>query len=138
MVGVIIRLESKKAENTSMITKPAVQIIDCGETKRLKREDETLAKLWKQATPFNEEALECPNPMASIVVKKGILYSRVGMEFCKQLVVPRVKRTEVLCLAHEELLNALMGIEKTTARVTYDFYWPGVTADVRRYVLSCD
>lgn len=39
--------------------------MDCREIKILERENETLALLREQPTPFDDKALECPNPMLS-------------------------------------------------------------------------
>lgn len=44
----------------------------------------------------------------------------------------------ILTDGYQGLMNAHMGVEKTTACIVRDFYWPGVVADVRRYVPSCD
>ena len=30
-----------------------------------------------------------------------------------------------------------LGVIKTTARVMMNWYWPGMTADIRRFVLGC-
>ena len=50
-----------------------------------------------------------------------------------QLIVAESKRMEVLKLAHEGLLGAHMGVEKTRDRVTQEFYWPGIHDHVKRF-----
>ena len=46
----------------------------------------------------------------------------------------KTKRNEVVRRKHE---MAHLGIYKTTARVTLDWFWPGMPADIRRRVLGC-
>jgi transposase InsO family protein len=47
-------------------------------------------------------------------------------------------RQLVLREAHDAPLGAHFGIDKTLARVEQTYTWPGVAADVREYVKSCD
>lgn len=111
-----------------MSTVPDVDKITISKIGLMQAEDETLDKIRKQAVPVNEHKIDDSNPKACIIQKKGILYrySRVGDEFRKQLVVPQGKRSEVLRLGHEGLMSAHMGVQKTTARITRDFYWPDI------------
>lgn len=44
------------------------------------------------------------------------------------------KRREVIHKKHE---MAHLGVIKTTVRVMIDWLWPGMTADIRRFVLGC-
>ncbi|XP_052710767.1 uncharacterized protein LOC128185133 [Crassostrea angulata] len=55
-----------------------------------------------------------------------------------QLIVPKKYRHFVMKLAHETLMDGHLGVKKTIDRVTSEFYWPGVQADIRRFVNSCD
>jgi hypothetical protein len=41
-------------------------------------------------------------------------------------------------LAHETLMAGHLGVKKTTDRVTSEFYWPGIQADIKRFCKSCD
>ncbi len=55
-----------------------------------------------------------------------------------QLVVPREQRPHVMKIAHESSLGGHQGIKRTTDKITTNFYWPGIQADVKRYCKSCD
>ena len=54
-----------------------------------------------------------------------------------QLVVPLCKRTQVLALAHESVWGAHLGVKKTSERIRYSFWWPGLKHDVINYVNTC-
>lgn len=77
----------------------------------------------------------------SFYMDKGILYR--DYQFCpgktvQQAVVPKKLRSQVLVLAHENALSGHGGIKKTTEKVLGAFFWPGVQAEIKRYVRSCD
>ncbi|XP_065921901.1 uncharacterized protein [Magallana gigas] len=55
-----------------------------------------------------------------------------------QLVVPDKFRNQVMKLAHDSLLAGHLGTQRTLARVTSEFWWPGIQSDVRRFCQSCD
>lgn len=72
--------------------------------------------------------------------KRGVIYrifqsdkSESGKQFT-QLVVSKRLRTEVLSLTHESIMTGHLGTFRTTKKVLAEFYWPGVQADVRRFV----
>ena len=54
-----------------------------------------------------------------------------------QLVVPSDKREQVLKLAHESVWGAHLGIRKTSERIRYTFWWPGLRQCVTHFVNSC-
>jgi hypothetical protein len=41
-------------------------------------------------------------------------------------------------LAHETIVGGHLGTQKTLDRITSNFYWPGITSDVKRFCRSCD
>lgn len=56
-----------------------------------------------------------------------------------QVVVPQPLRKGVLELNHDAIMSGHLGASKTLDRLSQGgFYWPGVGADVTRYVRSCD
>ncbi|XP_062603479.1 uncharacterized protein LOC134265246 [Saccostrea cucullata] len=55
-----------------------------------------------------------------------------------QLVVHAKFRDQVMKLAHDSLLAGHLGTQRTLARVTSEFFWPGMHSEVRRYCQSCD
>ncbi|XP_040065085.1 uncharacterized protein LOC120838976 [Ixodes scapularis] len=75
------------------------------------------------------------------VVRNGILFrsyrTSPGREV-HQLVVPKKFRTTILKMAHDGILAGHQGAQKTVNRVLEEFFWPGVGADVKRFVKSCD
>jgi len=74
-------------------------------------------------------------------MKNGILY-----RYCKnvdgfeisQVVVPTELREKVLMMAHNTVMSGHQGQKKTKDRIWKEFWWPGFSADVRRYCRSCD
>ena len=68
-------------------------------------------------------------------VQNGVLYkkSKFGFAMC----VPNTLRNTVLYFCHDVPAAGHMGVEKTLARVLQRYWWPRVTVDVRKYVLSC-
>jgi len=47
-------------------------------------------------------------------------------------------RVEVIWLHHDMLVGEHGGQWKTTELVTRNFWWPGVTKEVKKYVEGCD
>ncbi|KAI0222643.1 hypothetical protein LSAT2_026109, partial [Lamellibrachia satsuma] len=56
----------------------------------------------------------------------------------KQLVVPHKFRQQVLQIGHETLLSGHQGTKKTLQRIMLNFYWPGISGEVKRFCASCD
>lgn len=63
--------------------------------------------------------------------------SKFGGEYV-QVVVPKKFRTAVLELAHDGVMGGHQGTRKTVLKVQTEFYWPGLQADAKRFVASCD
>ncbi|XP_070178389.1 uncharacterized protein [Littorina saxatilis] len=58
--------------------------------------------------------------------------------FHRQVCVPHPFRSEVLTLGHSSPMAGHLAARRTLSRIWSDFYWPGMCADVRRFVASCD
>lgn len=75
------------------------------------------------------------------VMKRDLLHrvytAQNGVE-TKQLVVPQPLRKGALGLAHESMMAGHLGVSKTLDRLTAYLWWPGICADVTRFVRSCD
>lgn len=73
--------------------------------------------------------------------KDGILYhsseDQLG-EVSTQVVVPKPFRNQIVHLAHSAPTAAHLGVKKTCQKVLRDFYWPGLTADVKAICHSCE
>lgn len=55
-----------------------------------------------------------------------------------KLVVPKTLRKTVLQECHEEPCAGHLGIFKTQKRVANFYFWPGMSADIARYVRACE
>ena len=66
-------------------------------------------------------------------------YSRHNalLYYKERICVPPSRHEEVFKLAHDGLSSGHQGVSKTQARVAKHFYWPGMYADVKRYVNTC-
>jgi len=51
--------------------------------------------------------------------------------------IPRNRRTEILHRIHDDPTSGHLGIAKTIARAAQHYYWPGIFADVAKYVRQC-
>ena len=56
----------------------------------------------------------------------------------KQIVVPEIYWKQVMKLARKSIVGGHLGAKKTVDRITCNFHWPGVVADVTRFCRSCD
>ncbi|POM74785.1 Reverse transcriptase [Phytophthora palmivora] len=54
-----------------------------------------------------------------------------------KLVVPESLREDMLHYAHEDFQGGHQGITRTHERLRSEFYWPGIYADVERFVKEC-
>lgn len=55
-----------------------------------------------------------------------------------KLVVPKSERHRVLNECHDDVTAGHLGINKTTARITKLYYWPGIFRDIAKYVRKCE
>ena len=55
----------------------------------------------------------------------------------KQIVVPHRYRSEILSMAHDNLLAGHLGVNKTYDRILRHFFWPGLKKDVVQHCRSC-
>lgn len=56
----------------------------------------------------------------------------------EQVVVPRSHRKDLLELAHKSATSAHLGVKKTTAKLYRQFYWPGLSSDVKAACKECN
>ena len=54
-----------------------------------------------------------------------------------QLVLPTVKREQVLKLAHDSVWGGHFAFKKTMQRVQTSFFWPSMKVDINKYTQSC-
>jgi hypothetical protein len=69
----------------------------------------------------------------------GLLYhtDHVLGQRIKQLVVPKDRRSAILNLAHDKC-GFHQGQKRTSERIRYSFYWPGLRADVIKHCNQCE
>ncbi|XP_064470233.1 uncharacterized protein LOC135384984 [Ornithodoros turicata] len=106
---------------------------------KAQEEDPTLRTCYDKMG--QEQRCHNTNRTFEFVEESGILYRKYYDEpghMQQQLVVPKQYRNAVLRLAHEGILAGHLGVKKTTDRILTDFFWPGLQADVGRFVRSCD
>ena len=104
---------------------------------RLQREDETLQSWFEKA---KSKVTEGEGQETRFELKNGLLW-RVREDQrrrVKQLAIPQTLREKVMSLGHDSIMSGHQGVKKTYDRVTAEFFWPGVHADVQRYCRSCD
>lgn len=68
-------------------------------------------------------------------LQNGVLYRKTKFGFA--MCVPNTLRNTILYFCHDVPAAGHMGVEKTLGRVLQRYWWPRVTVDVRKYVLSC-
>ena len=100
--------------------------------------DKTLA--WCRDLAVEGTTRHTKEGEVSFVHQEGILYRLVkkGGKTAKQLVVPEVRREEVLSLAHQSWLGNHLSIADTTKKVIERSYWPKVHDDVWRFCRACN
>ena len=109
---------------------------------------ESVCGFWRrQVRPTSVERRALPEGALALlkqwdrlVEKDGVVYRQgyrpEGGEVMLQLVLPSVLRDEVLEHLHQE--HGHQGVERTTELVRRRCYWPGMTADIRQWVQSCE
>ena len=144
MVETRSQSKAKKKPFKPLITAPAAEEIVTAELlKQKQNSDPTLSKPREMAT--TGEMINGKNGSTTrYYVDKGILYREFispkveyGNRF-RQVVVPIEYRRHVLQIAHESILGGHQGATKTGDKIRENFHWPGIGADIRRYVQSCD
>ena len=63
--------------------------------------------------------------------------TRPGRKKGLQLVVPEALRLDILDYCHGHRTSAHFGRERTEVKIKSRYYWPGMTADIRRWVKHC-
>ena len=72
-------------------------------------------------------------------IKDGLIYRRArNGKSHDQLVVPTTLRQSVLKCCHDNQTAGHMGVSATKKRICSRFSWPGIMADIKQYVRSCD
>lgn len=87
--------------------------------------------------------LNCPQNFPNFNIKNNILYRlsknkhELTSEFSWKEVVPMELRNQVLTENHSEPTSGHLGVFKTYRRLALRYYWPGMHADVVKFISSC-
>ena len=73
---------------------------------------------------------------ALIRLAQPLAGSRV--EVCAQLLIPQAERERVLWYYHNSGLTGHLGAVRTLYHLKHSCYWPGMAADVHKYVEACN
>ena len=68
-------------------------------------------------------------------VENGLVY-RNGTDksgLYKQIVVPEKLKNDIMKLGHESKMSGHLGNKKSLERIRNHFFWPGMTADVKKF-----
>ncbi|CAC5377450.1 unnamed protein product [Mytilus coruscus] len=111
--------------------------VNSNDIKKAQLEDTTLDKIRRYV--LTGDTVASKNGTVKLILKRGMIYrqfstSKHNKVSCTQLVVPKSYRETVTRLAHESIMSGHMGTQRTLARVLSAFYWPGVSAGVKRTV----
>jgi hypothetical protein len=93
--------------------------------------DPTLAPVYAKLPKAHS-----PRRAGDIFKKDGLLH-RQDKRGHSQLVVPAPFRSQIMELGHSIAFSGHMGTAATMNRITAHYYWPGLHADVKRFVGSC-
>ena len=134
------RAQKHKKDLPILPLKTASQISEVKPSEMIKaqKEDPTLAHLWKKAKE------DMDNTGKYRFIQKGEYLMRLCTDSnlkCNkrtQLVLPKGYRENVMKVAHDGIMSGHQGISRTLDRIQGQFYWPGMTEDVRHYCRSCD
>ena len=113
------------------------------------QEDKNIKKIYKlvQSPSIDKEFVTTAEDSAETkrlakmiehlhIREDGILMATLPLNVCRRttMICPSIPRKEIITEKHK---TAHLGIEKTAARIRLEWYWPGLYADVRRHVTSC-
>ncbi|XP_064470265.1 uncharacterized protein LOC135385018 [Ornithodoros turicata] len=108
---------------------------------RDQKEDSTLKKCFDEVGVIKKGRRKGSGSTTYILIADKLYRScqrDQSTEEALQLVVPKKYRNSVLELAHNGMMAGHLGSGKTADRVLAEFYWPGLQADAKRFVASCD
>jgi len=137
--AVITRSQAKRDHKVKplKVTPSTIENVTPEELSQLQKEDETLRSWFEKA---ESKVTEGQGQETKYELKDGLL-CRIREDQkrrVKQLAIPQSLRETVVSLGHDSIMSGHQGVKKTYDRVTAEFFWPGVHADVQRYCRSCD
>ena len=144
-VMAITRSSRRKKESLHPLKLPKLDTLDltpvqfAAEQKSCK----SLTKLWDKAKKEDVHSLRDGSKF-KFVITDSLLY-RICLSYPNKtiigrcsLVLPALCRAMVLQTAHEAPVAGHFSHNKTFAKISCSFFWPGASQDVRNYCKSCD
>lgn len=104
----------------------------------MQKGDETLKELFGKVEKKNVRSDESYFFIRNGLLFRSWLQGKEKQERREQLVVPKKCRSLICKVAHDIPLSGHLGIDKTTARISRNFYWPGMHKDISEYCNTCD
>jgi transposase InsO family protein len=111
---------------------------------------QTRAATWSAAVRLERElqdAAQADAKYAELLQQSAEVLQRQGLRVSKGLLLRGARvfvpsdaklKTSILAECHDAKLSGHLGSQKTLEQVQRRFYWPGLEAEVKRYVTSCD
>eukprot|EP01119_Soliformovum_irregulare_P018225 TRINITY_DN5544_c0_g1_i9.p1 TRINITY_DN5544_c0_g1~~TRINITY_DN5544_c0_g1_i9.p1 ORF type:complete len:345 (-),score=31.02 TRINITY_DN5544_c0_g1_i9:1032-2066(-) len=81
---------------------------------------------------LKSKEMDPDSEFGGLTLENGLLF------FNDRLYVPPEHRLLVLMSRHDSPIAGHFGVTKTTSLVKRDYYWPGISADIKGYVSSCE
>ena len=125
---VLIRDNWIRSLQEIVIEEPEVDIVE--KIKRARSKDEEVVRIVEEMKKAKVKELwgEEWQIKGELVIKEGKVYVPKDEEL----------RAEIIHLYHDVLAAGHGGQWKTVELVTRNYWWPGVTRDIGRYVEGCD
>ena len=121
-----------------LLTPSPVSDVSSKELQEAQHSDPTLEMLWKKTKEPKQKGVRYifieRNGFLLRENQKDVPYSSRRT----QVVVPTKYRNSVMKIAHDGLMSGHQGIKRTTDKVMSQFYWPGISEDIKHYCRSCD
>ena len=98
-----------------------------------------LRPAWEFVTPHNEAIKQFWSIFKTLSIENGYLIRKVTRAngTNHQIIVPQVKRAEILEEAHNSPSGGHFGFKKTLSKIQSRFYWPGYRMDVQIWCAKC-
>ena len=128
----------KQDKLNSLNVTDSILNITINEFKQMQLKDKTLDIVRNLATN-NIVKYGKNGTFVKFLFKGELLYREFNNhgQGCTQLVLPVGYREIAMKTAHENVMAGHLGIKRTCDRVTSEFYWPRIWAEVTRYCKSC-
>ncbi|XP_076461743.1 LOW QUALITY PROTEIN: uncharacterized protein LOC143294197 [Babylonia areolata] len=137
-VVTLAQAAEKRQPSTLRVASPGLETVTPEQLKELQKGDPGLKSLWEAAdrrdVRVSGRTGEDPSGGGRVFCTE---YRQAKTEY-SQVVVPARLRQGVMKPAHESPMGGHQGGKKTLDRIWKQFFWPGMCADVRRFVSSCD